>query len=175
MFTRTSRKLPAAAGMIVAVAIATGACSAPAAAGPTAAPIAHATQAAPPTAPTGATSGANPCLLVTDADAAALLGGAPTRTGPKEEARGVACTWDTADGGNLLVAMWQGKEFYAPEYSDPTATTLSGLGDKAYVNTATQTVGFIKGSTVVVVFVPALRTVPIADIERLAHSIADAL
>jgi Protein of unknown function (DUF3558) len=175
VFTRSPR-IPTLAGLIITVAIATAACSTPAAAGPTTAPVAVATGAAPQaSAPAGDVAGPNPCLLVTDAAAATLLGGTPVRTGPKAEARGVSCTWDVAGGANLLVSVWQGKEFYAPDYTNPKATSLAGVGDKAFSDSLTQTVGFIKGSTVVMVFVPALTTVPMANIEQLARTIAAAI
>ena len=175
MFTRSTRK-PTLAGLIITVAIATAACSTPAAAGQGTAPVPAATGAAPQAStPSGDLAGPNPCLLVTDAAAASLLGGTPVRTGPKAEARGVSCVWDVTGGANLLVSVWQGKQFYAPDYTNPKATSLSGVGDKAFSDPLTQTVGFIKGSTVVQVYVPALTTVPMASIEQLARAIADAL
>jgi hypothetical protein len=109
----------------------------------------------------------------TDA-ATALLGGSATRTGPVEENRGVSCTWD-AGQANLLVAVWQGAEFYAPDFTNPGWKPVSGLGDTSFSDSKTQTVGFIKGSTVVVLYVPALFHIEMADLEGLALTAASRL
>jgi hypothetical protein len=177
--SRISLRQPAVT-LIAAVAIATAACSAPAAGGSSAgATVPSATAAAPAATPgtvvTGGTAANDPCQLVSDAAAAKLLGGTPTRTGPAEAARGVNCTWDVKGGANLLVSVWQGAEFYSPDYTNPGWKPVDGLGDKSFEDSLTQTVGFIKGATVVILFVPALETVPMGDLEDLARTAADSL
>ena len=168
-----------AAGLFLAtVAFATAACSGsaatPGAPSATGATTPVSTPAGVPA--TGGSSGGSvavdPCGLVADTDADSLLGGSAVRTGPTEEARGVACKWDVKGGANLLVAVWQGKEFYGPDMTNLGWKPVSNLGDQSFEDVATQTVGFLKGSTVVVLYVPALDTIDLAALENMARSAA---
>ena len=176
--TRSPRLL-AAGSLLAAMAFAITACSTPTAAtaGTPSAVAAGGPAVAPST--TGPTSdsaapanGVDPCGLVETADVNALLGGSAVRQGPTDSSRGVHCTWDVAGGANLLVSVWQGAEFYGPDMTNPGWKPVSGLGDQSYVDAKTQTVGFLKGKTVVVLFVPALETIDLAALETLAKSAA---
>jgi len=150
---------------LVAVAIASAACSSPSTISSASAP-----------GSTGISSGqgsaVNPCDLVTSDEANALLAGATQRTGPTEQNRLAACKWETGQGANLLVTVGQGAQLYDPDLSNPGWRPVSGLGDQAFADGVTQTVGFIKGSTVVVLYVPAVQPVEIAALETLARTVA---
>jgi len=171
-----------AAGLFLAtVAFATAACSGAAAGAGSPTGTAATTAATPASTPagvpdtggsTGGSVAVDPCGLVANADADALLGGSAVRTGPTEEARGVACKWNVPGGPDLLVAVWQGKQFYGPDMTNPGWKPVSNLGDQSYEDAATQTVGFIKGTTVVVLYVPALDTIDLAALENLARGAA---
>jgi hypothetical protein len=152
---------------LAGLAIAAAACSA--------SPIPSASSAASTGNASGQASAINPCELVTTDDASTLLGGATQRTGPTEENRLVDCKWDTGQGANLLVSVGQGAELYDPDLTNPGWQPVSGLGDKAFSDTTTQTVGFVKGNTVVVLQVPAVQPVDMADLEALARTVAGRL
>jgi hypothetical protein len=114
---------------LVTAALATGlltACSAGAPAAP----------AEPTPAPRAAPAAAalDPCTLLHDDEATAILHGAPTRSGPVDRNRGTTCTWTTASGNLLAVHVYRGHEFYAPEIQAPDARKLPGVGDDAFVD-----------------------------------------
>jgi hypothetical protein len=117
----------------------------------------------------------NPCELVTTDEASTLLGGATQRTGPNEENRLAVCKWDTGQGANLLVTVGRGADLYDPDLTNPGWRPVSGLADQAFSDSVTQTVGFIKGSTVVVLYVPAVQPVEMADLEALARAVVGRL
>jgi hypothetical protein len=150
---------------LLGLAISTAACSS---GGPTASAAGSlpATGNSSPGAPS-----VNPCELVTTEEANTLLGGATQRIGPTHMNRLVDCKWDTSQGANLLVTVGQGAELYDPDLTNPGWRAVSGLGDRAFSDAVTQTVGFIKGSTVVVLYVPAVQPVDIADLEALARAV----
>lgn len=105
--------------------------------------------AGPVSAPSG---GPNPCTIVSAADVTAITGSSATPSGPKSVNRGVNCTWHPANGGSLLVQVYQGKQFYDPSMQAPNAKKLSGIGDDAYLADFAPTraeVGFLKGDTAV--------------------------
>ena len=107
--------------------------------------------------------------MVTNDEASALLGGTITRTGPKEENRLVDCKWDNGGGGFLLITVGQGAEFYDPDLTNPGWKPVSGLGDKAFEDDKTQSVGFIDGQTVVNLFV-AFHQIAMPDLVGLART-----
>jgi hypothetical protein len=106
---------------------------------------------APPAAPAAGTPAASidPCTLLHDDEATALLRGAPTRSGPVAENRGTSCTWTTASGNLISVQVYTGRAFYAPDVQGPDARRLTGVGDDAFVDKGLG--GAIAGQTVVFV------------------------
>jgi hypothetical protein len=169
-------------GALIGLAIAASACSS-GGGGTTAASPASPSSTTVAPSPTGAStapsptggsteqaSGVDPCQLVTTPEANSLLGGSTQRTGPKSENRLLSCTWKTG-GGLLVVTVAQGSEFYAPDITNPGSKPLSGVGDDAFVDVKSHTVGFIKGDTVVDLFV-AFHEVSTADLEDLARMVA---
>ena len=178
---------------LVAVAIASAACSSPSTISSASAPGStgissgqgsavnpcSSPSTTPSTSSPGSTSGqasaVNPCDLVTSDEANTLLAGATQRTGPTQQNRLAACKWETGQGANLLVTVGQGAQLYDPDLSNPGWRPVSGLGDQAFADGVTQTVGFIKGSTVVVLYVPAVQPVEIAALETLARTVAGRL
>jgi Protein of unknown function (DUF3558) len=153
---------------LIALAIATAACSSPG-------PIASASLPASTDNSSGQASAVNPCELVTSDEASSLLGGTTQRTGPTDENQLVGCEWATGQGANLLVTVGQGAGLYDPDLTNPGWKSVSALGDKAYSDAVTQTVGFIKGSTVVVLYVPAVQPVDMVDLEALARAVVGRL
>ena len=147
---------------LIVLAIAAAACS-------SAGPIASASLPASTGNASGQVSTVNPCELVTTDEASSLLGGAAQRTGPTDENQLVVCKWDTGQA-NLLVTVGQRAGLYDPDLTNPGWWPVSGLGDKAFSDESTQTVGFIKGSTVVVLYVPAVQPVDMADLEAMARA-----
>jgi hypothetical protein len=133
-----------------------------------------ATTAPPSGGSTGLASGADPCQLVTSEEADSLLGASAQRTGPTEENSLLSCKWDTGQGANLLVSVAQGAAFYDASLY-PGSKPVAGLGDKAFSDAQTQTVGFLQGDTVVILYVPALYKLDIADLEALARTVAGRL
>lgn len=123
----------------------------------------------------GQPSTVNPCELVTRDEASSLLGSATQRTGPTDESQLVVCKWETGQGANLLVTVGQGAGLYNPDLTNPGWQSVSALGDKAFTDAVTQTVGFIKGSTVVVLYVPAVQPVDMAELETLARAVVGRL
>jgi hypothetical protein len=152
----------------MALAIASAACTSPS-------PIASASLPASTGNASGGASAINPCELVTTDEANAILGGTTQRNGPTNENRLVDCKWDTGQGANLLVTVGQGAALYDPDLSNPGWQPVSGLGDQAFSDATTQTVGFLKGSTVVVLYVPAVQPVDIAGLQALARAVAGRL
>ncbi len=150
------------------LAIASAACTSPS-------PIASPSSPASTGSSNGQASAINPCELVTTDEANTLLGGATQRTGPTEENRLVDCKWETGQGANLLVKVGHGAELYDPDLSNPGWQPVSGLGDHAFADASTQTVGFIKGSTVVVLYVPAVQPVDMAGLQALARKVVGRL
>lgn len=99
--------------------------------------------------PAASAGGPDPCTLLHDDEASALLHGPVTRSGPEDGYRGRDCKWETADGGLVSVQVYQGQEFYAPNMQAPGAPHLTGVGDDAYVQGSMG--GARVGDTVVVV------------------------
>jgi hypothetical protein len=153
---------------LIVLAIAAAACSSP---GPIASPSLPAS--------TGNSSGQastlNPCELVTGDEASTLLGGAAQRTGPTEQNQLLACKWETAQEASLLVTVGASAELYDPDLTNPGWRPVSGLGDHAFSDASMQTVGFIMGSTVVVLYVPAVQPVDMAELETLARAVVGRL
>jgi hypothetical protein len=117
------------------------------------------TTAAASTATTASSGGStasgntpDPCSLITDAEATAILGGTVTRGSATSAFRGHDCKWtNAATAGNVLVQVYKGRAFYNPSVHGKTSD-LSGVGDEAFVTasgTTTVTVGIRKGDTVV--------------------------
>jgi hypothetical protein len=150
--------------MLIVLAIAAAACSSHG-------PIASASLPASTGISSGQASTVNPCELVTSDEASSLLGGTTQRTGPTDENQLVVCKWDTGQGANLLVTVGQGARLYDPDLTNPGWKSVSALGDKAFADAVTQTVGFIKGSTVVMLYVPAVQPVEMVDLEALARAV----
>jgi hypothetical protein len=69
----------------------------------------------------------------------------------------------------------QGAGLYDPDLTNPGWQSVSALGDKAFADTVTQTVGFINGSTVVVLYVPAVQPVDMIALEALARAVVGRL
>jgi len=138
-------------------------------------PIPSASSPASTVNASGQASAINPCELVTTDEANTLLSGATQRTGPTERNRLVECTWDTGQGANLRVSVGHGAELYDPDLTNPGWQPVSGVGDKAFSDATTQTVGFLKSSVVVVLYVPAVQPVDMADLETLARTVAGRL
>jgi hypothetical protein len=149
---------------LILLAIAAAACSSPG-------PIASASLPASTGNSGGQASTVNPCDLVTSDEASRLLGGATQRTGPMDQNQLVVCKWDTGQGANLLVTVGHGAGLYDPDLTNPGWRPVSGLGDHAFSDASTQTVGFIKGSTVVVLYVPAVQPVDMVALEALARTV----
>ncbi len=106
---------------------------------------------APPATPAAAAAATaiDPCTLLHDDEATALLHGAPTRSGPVERNRGTSCTWTTSSGNLISVQVYTGSAFYAPDMQGPDGRRLSGVGDDAFVDKGIG--GAITGETVVFV------------------------
>jgi hypothetical protein len=153
---------------LIVLAIAAAACSSHG-------PIASASLPASTGISSGQASAVNPCELVTSDEASGRLGGTTQRTGPTEENQLVVCKWDTGQGANLLVTVGQGAGLYDPDLTNPGWQSVSALGDKAFADTVTQTVGFINGSTVVVLYVPAVQPVDMIALEALARAVVGRL
>jgi hypothetical protein len=154
--------------MLIVLAIAAAACSSHG-------PIASASLPASTGISSGQASTVNPCELVTSDEASSLLGGTTQRTGPTDENQLVVCKWETGQGANLLVKVGQGAGLYDPDLTNPGWQSVSALGDKAFADTVTQTVGFINGSTVVVLYVPAVQPVDMIALEALARAVVGRL
>jgi hypothetical protein len=153
---------------LIVLAIAAAACSSPA-------PIASASLPASTGNASGQASTVNPCELVTSGEASSLLGGTTQRAGPTEQNHLMACKWETGQEASLLVTVGQGAGLYDPDLTNPGWRSVSALGDKAFSDAVTQTVGFIKGSTVVVLYVPAVQPVDMVDLEALARAVVGRL
>jgi hypothetical protein len=102
-----------------------------------------------PRAAPAAAAALDPCTLLHDDEATALLHGAPTRSGPVARSRGVSCTWTAASGNLISVQVYSGRAFYAPDVQGPDARRLTGVGDDAFVDKGLG--GAITGETVVFV------------------------
>jgi hypothetical protein len=130
--------------LVAALALASLAACGTAGGSPTAAPGAGA-----PAVGAEPAGGPDPCALLHDDEAAALLRADVRRSGPQARSRGLTCGWQTADGNLLSVHVYQGRAFFAPEIQAPTGRRLDGVGDDAYVDDG---VGLaLVGETVVVV------------------------
>lgn len=96
----------------------------------------------------GVTAGPDPCTLLTDTEVGQWLGGTATHGPATSQFRGKDCKW-TAGDSFLLVQVYVGKDFYSPKDQAPDGTSVSGIGDSAFVSQALG--GAIKGDTVVIV------------------------
>jgi hypothetical protein len=96
----------------------------------------------------GGTAGPDPCTLVTDAEASQWLGGTATHDPAMSQFRGKQCKW-TSGSNFLMVQVYVGRSFYAPQQQAPDGKSVSGIGDAAFTSEALA--GAIKGDTVVIV------------------------
>lgn len=84
----------------------------------------------------GMTTGMATCQTLTEDLVTAVLGAVPVIDGPIPGfAGGTSCRWEAADGGEIAVTV-AGSSYYdqvAGAYTGVTTTTMSGLGDQAFV------------------------------------------
>lgn len=129
------------------------------------------TTAAQATSGSPAAATSNPCMLLTDADVSSLIGHA-TRTGPVVEFRGNNCKWN-ADSARLVVTVYQGSGFYAPDMQASHPRYLSGVGDGAYVDGGTAAARV--GETVVFVHLIGFGPAAAGQDGALEHALRSAV
>lgn len=93
----------------------------------------------------------DPCGLLTIEELEALNGSDLEPTGPATtQARGRKCAWSASDGSPAItISTWHGPEFFADV---PEADHLPGLGDANYAEPTINTVTFVQGGEVFLVF-----------------------
>jgi hypothetical protein len=107
--------------------------------------------------------------LLTDTEAAAIVGTTPKPVADGSSPYSVYCSWDVGDGFALTidaavdptsVALWRGKKDSVPTANDgKEATPPSGLGDEAYAfdaNAGTYWVFVRRGDRTVAILFPAV-------------------
>lgn len=123
-------------------------------------------------------SGGEPCSLLTEDEVAAAMGedeatAEPGSTGPSED-----CTWtgpqppagEVATAKTIVLSVYPGEEFFAPDSYAADAEPVSGLGDDAALSPATKTVMWLQdGNTFQLQFV-TLDDVPSTRLEELARA-----
>lgn len=103
--------------------------------------------------PSSVAAAPDPCTLLSDNEASALLhraARAKDRDKP-EDFRGNECEFETDGAEYLTVEVYTGRNYFNPGMQGPDGHRLTGVADDAYTDSAGEIAGAVAGDTVLVV------------------------